>query len=303
MIADAHVHFFSSSFYRTLAAALPAPLTEQPDGAVAIPERLGFTPPGTNETLADRWVTELDEHGVDRALLIASVPGDESSVAAAVERHPTRLSGAFMLNAGVADAGVRLAAAFARPGLRTVCLFPAMHHVAIDDPRSTAVFDIAGQHGRAVFVHCGVLSIGVRKKLGMQSAFDIRLGNPLAVAAAALRYPAVPVVIPHFGAGFFSDALMAATMAPNIVFDTSSSNGWIRFHPGLTLRDVFARTLDVVGPSRLLFGSDSSFFPRGWQRRIYEEQRQVLGGLGVGTDDQAAIFGGNFERVFGIGRE
>ena len=44
---------------------------------------------------------------------------------------------------------------------------------------------------------------------------------------------------------------MAAASAPNILLDTSSSNNWIRFHPGLTLREVFARTLDVVGPTRL----------------------------------------------------
>jgi predicted TIM-barrel fold metal-dependent hydrolase len=297
MIADAHVHFFSSGFYRVLAASRPG--QERGDGALTIPAELGWTPPGSDDELADVWVAELDRYGVSRAMLIASVPGDESSVAAAVSRHPSRFAGGFMLNPAASDARARLDAAFAHAGMRTVCLFPAMHQVAVDDERSVAVFKAAERHGRAVFVHCGVLSVGVRKKIGLPSVFDIRLGDPLAVAAVALRHPAVPVIIPHFGAGFFSQALMAAAMAPNILLDTSSSNAWMAFHPGLTLRDVFARALEVVGPSRLLFGSDSSFFPRGWQHGIYERQRAVLTDLGLGEQDQAAMMSGNFLRVIG----
>ena len=72
----------------------------------------------------------------------------------------------------------------------------------------------------------------------------------------------------------------------------------MKYHPGLTLADVFRTALSVVGPSRLLFGSDSSFFPRGWQKSIFDEQQQVLKALGVSAADQAAIFGGNFERLF-----
>lgn len=297
MVADAHVHFFSSGFYRALGAALPAAARTAADAAETIPRDLGWTAPGTDEELADAWVAELDRHAISRATLIASVHGDESSVAAAVARHPSRFCGAFMLNPAAPDALARLDAAFAHEGMRTVCLFPAMHHVPVDDERSIAVFKAAERHGRAVFVHCGVLSVGVRKKLGLPSPFDIRLGDPLAVAAVAVRHPSVPVVIPHFGAGFFSQALMAASMAPNILFDTSSSNGWVGFHPGLTLRDVFARALDVVGPSRLMFGSDSSFFPRGWQKGVYEQQRQILTDLGLSADDQGGIFGGNLGRI------
>ena len=142
-----------------------------------------------------------------------------------------------------------------------------------------------------------MLSIGVRKKLGLPSRFDLRLGDPLAVAAVAVRHPSVPVVIPHFGAGLFREALMAADAAPNVVLDTSSSNSWTKLHHGLTLRDVFARALDCVGPARLLFGTDSSFFPRGWQRGIHDAQREILDGLGVDAAAQAQVFGGNFVRL------
>jgi predicted TIM-barrel fold metal-dependent hydrolase len=302
-LCDSHCHLFSAAFFRVLGK--DAGVTD--DAAVSLPARLSWDPPGTDEALADRWTGELDRHGVSRAMVIASVPGDEASVAAAVRRHPGRFVGAFMFNpaaphppAGPAPSvAVRLERSFVELGLRTVCLFPAMHHYRLDDERVEAVFAAAEAHGRAVFVHCGVLSVGVRKKLGLPSRFDLRLGDPLAVAAVAVRHPGVPVIIPHFGAGLFREALMAADQAPNIVLDSSSSNGWIKFHHGLTLRDVFARAVECVGPARILFGTDSSFFPRGWQQTILETQKGICVELGLDSAAQDAIFGGNFVRLLG----
>ena len=66
----------------------------------------------------------------------------------------------------------------------------------------------------------------------------------------------------------------------------------------LTLRAVFAAALDSVGPSRILFGTDSSFFPRGWQTGIYESQLALLEDLGVDAVDRQRVFGGNFSQVF-----
>lgn len=295
IINDAHAHFFSAGFFRALARDLEV----DGDPAVALPARLGWEPPGSNHALADRWRDELDRHEVSRTVLIASVPADEASVAEAVGRHPDRFIGAFMANPAAPDAAGRIERAFTHPGLQMVCLFPALHHVPVDDPRSRVVFDLAEQHRKRVFVHCGVLSVGVRKKLGLPSVFDLRLGDPLAVAAVAVRYPTVPVIIPHFGAGFFREALMAAEAAANVLLDTSSSNSWIRLVPGVTMASVFARAIEIAGPSRILFGTDSSFFPRGWQRPIYENQRAVLTDIGVDAASAAAIMGGNFERVFG----
>jgi predicted TIM-barrel fold metal-dependent hydrolase len=286
-INDAHCHFFSSRFLELLAPG--------GGGADAIARRLAWDPPGDAASLADRWAAELDRQGVSRAALIASIPGDGASVAEAVARHPSRFVGFFMHNPAAQGADAMLTRAFEEWGMRTVCLFPAMHGYRLDDEVVDRVFRAASDRGAAVFAHCGVLTVGVRKKLGLPSRFDLRLGDPLALSRTALGYPSVPVIVPHFGAGCFREALMAADQCPTIHFDTSSSNGWIKFHPGLTLDAVFAHALAIVGPSRLLFGTDSSFFPRGWQRPIYEDQRRLLGALDV---DQQAVFAGNFDRLF-----
>ena len=290
MINDAHCHFFSSRFLEVLA----------PDygGADEIAFRLQWDRPGTPTELGDRWIVELDRHGVTRAALIASVPGDAVSVAEAVAHHPHRLVGFFMHNPLAADSAAVLQRAFEQLHMRAVCLFPAMHGYRPDDERVDEVFKAAARHGAAVFVHCGVLTVGVRTKLGLPSRFDLRFGDPLAVSRIALGYPDVPVIIPHFGAGYFREALIAAEQCPTIHFDTSSSNGWIRYTPGLALEQVFRTALAIVGPSRLLFGTDSSFFPRGWQKAIYDDQDRIVSALGVSADDRASIFGGNFDRLF-----
>jgi predicted TIM-barrel fold metal-dependent hydrolase len=290
-ICDAHCHFFSSRFLEILT---------QSGQAASVSNQLGWDPPGTAEELADRWVAELDRHAVSRASLIASIPGDEQSVATAVARHPSRFVGFFMFNPLAPDAASRLASTLADGKFRVVALFPAMHHYRLDDAAVERVFEQAAEHGTAVFVHCGALSVGVRKKLGLPSPFDLRLGDPLGVARMAARFPKVPVIIPHFGAGLLREALMAADQCPNIHLDTSSSNSWMRYHPGLTLDAVFRQALAVAGPERLLFGTDSSFFPRGWQKPIYDAQLQALKAAGASEDAVSTIIGRNFDRLFPV---
>jgi predicted TIM-barrel fold metal-dependent hydrolase len=74
----------------------------------------------------------------------------------------------------------------------------------------------------------------------------------------------------------------------------------MKYQPGLTLEQVFETALAVAGVDRLLFGSDSSFFPRGWHRAIYNVQRAALVDLGVSDAQQAQIFSGNFEKLFSL---
>jgi predicted TIM-barrel fold metal-dependent hydrolase len=235
---------------------------------------------------------------VSRAALIASIPGDEESVAAAVRRHPSRFTGFFMFNPVPADASERLSRALGDMRLRAVCLFPAMHRYRLDDDRVGHAFESAAKHKAVVFAHCGVLSVGVRRKLGLPSPFHLRLGDPLTLATMAASFPSVPVIIPHFGAGFFREALMAADQCANIHLDTSSSNAWMKYHPGLTLEAVFRQALAVTGPDRLLFGTDSSFFPRGWQKPVFEAQDAVLTALALPDAARTQILSGNFNRLF-----
>jgi predicted TIM-barrel fold metal-dependent hydrolase len=296
MLNDAHCHFFSTRFFETLAKQKGL---ADGNAAAAVTAQLEWDAPGTPDVLADRWIAELDKHHVGRAALIASVPGDEESVAIAVARHPARFVGYFMIDPTADGALDRLVATLAKPGMRCACLFPAMHRYALHDDRVLRVVELlARRPGTALFAHCGVLSVGVRKKLGLPNRFEMRFGDPLHLQLAATTWPALPIIVPHFGAGMFREALMLADTCRNVHLDTSSSNGWMKYHPGLTLPIVLAQALAVAGPDRLLFGTDSSFFPRGWQRAIHEQQRTALEGLSADQSVMSRIFGGNFDRLF-----
>ena len=293
---DAHCHFLTRRFFEALGRE------KYPDRAAPsadqIASEIRCQAPGEPDTLADRWIAEMDRHRVARAALIASASGDEDSVSAAVARYPDRFVGFFMLNPTAPDAGERTERAFGQLGLRCVCLFPAMHRYHPDHPAVADVFAAAAKHRAAVFVHCGFLSMEFRSRLQLPNPFDLRCGDPLALAAVAAQFPTVPVIIPHFGAGFFREALMAAEICPNIHLDTSSSNGWVKYVPGLTLTEVFRRALNVIGPDRLIFGTDSSLFPPGWRRVIYGAQRTILDELGTERDAMDQVFSGNFARIF-----
>jgi len=293
-VSDAHVHFLSWGFYSALAqqkgggASVETMLTE-----LSIP-----VPPREPAELGRQWAAELDRHGVSQACLIASVPGDADSVAAAMTACPGRFRGFFFIDPRQPDAMDRLERAFAA-GLRGVCLFPAMFRFSLGSPEVAAIVErTAAQPGAILFVHCGVLSVGIRRRLGLPSHFDMRLSNPLMLHHLALRHPKLPVIVPHFGAGLFREALMLADLCPNVYFDTSSSNSWTKYLcPPPTLEQVFERALAIAGPRRLLFGTDSSVFPRGWNKEVFDRQADILIALGVSAADAALIFGGNLNRI------
>ena len=141
MLNDAHCHFFSPHFFATLGRGLKENDAVLP--AERVIERLGWDDPETPDRLADRWVAELDRHGLARAALIASVPGDAASVSAASQRHPTRFVGFFMVDPTQPEAPIEAASALDRDGLRAICLFPAMHRFPLQDDRVRRLFEVA----------------------------------------------------------------------------------------------------------------------------------------------------------------
>ena len=296
-VCDAHIHFFSHSFYCSIAAQKNDLSPGSGDPAQAVARILNWdAPPPEPQGLAGIWARELDRHGVSRAALIASLPGDEASVAAAAAAFPDRFCGYFMVNPLAAGALERVEDAMAS-GLQGICFFPAMHRYSMNDPRVEPILQAASTRaGIVIFVHCGVLTVGIRSKLGLGSPFDMRYSNPIDLHPMALLHPKMNFVVPHFGAGYLREALMLCDMCPNVHLDTSSSNSWMRYQ-ALDLKQVFSRALDVAGPKRLLFGTDSSFFPRGWQEPVFSSQDRALYELGLSKPDAQAILGGNLDRL------
>jgi len=293
-VCDAHVHFFSHRFYTSLA------IQKKFQDAAALGPVLEWTIPSQDPVeLAQAWAAELDRRGVERASLIASLPGDEESVEAAVSAFPDRFYGYCMIDPLQPDALERVRGMFERKLIRCLCFFPAMHRYSIADSRLIPIFEAAADRRAAVFVHCGAFSMGVRKKLGLPPQSDLRYSNPIDLHPVAQHFPQIRFIIPHFGAGYLREALMLADLVPNVYLDTSSSNRWIAYDSSnLDLRTVFRRAIDLIGPKRILFGTDSSFFPRGWNTAIFEQQSKILYELALDIDQARLILHDNLVNLF-----
>ncbi len=292
MIIDGHVHIFSRRFYQFWADEARVSIEQAAD-------KTGAEIPATDDTVAlgDRWVAELDKHGVDRAVVFSSVIGDGGAIGQIVAKHPTRFSGFFFLNPTHQDAMQRIRRGLSEAKLRGACLFPAMHHFYPDDERLHPMFTLLDKADAAAFIHFGMLKIPIQQKLGMSPTVDLKYSNPIRLHSVANQFPNLKFIIPHFGAGYFHETLMLGSQAKNIYVDTASSNSWISLYPGLTLETVFEQALEVFGPDRILFGTDSSSFPRGWRNDNFKRQQEALASIGASKVDQDKIFGGNMAAV------
>ena len=97
--------------------------------------------------------------------------------------------------------------------------------------------------------------------------------NPGALERVARDFPTIQFVIPHFGIQYVKELLFLCWACDNVNVDTSGSNQWVRWMPyPLTLDDLLRKFHETVGPDRILFGSDSSWFPRGFSIRYLQDQ-------------------------------
>ena len=295
-VVDAHTHFFPKSFFThlgTLAGVGP--------DASAVAKKLAWNEPDEQpQDTARRWTAELDRHGVDRAIAIHTLPGDLESAGKGVASSSGRLVGFAQINPLAEGAAVAAQRAVEEYGFRGIALFPAMFRFSMNSDAVFAMLEIANRHSLCVFVHCGVLKVGFRTQMGIPSAFDSSFSNPLSLQRPAIEFPRAKFIVPHMGSGLFRELLMVADQCPNIFTDTSAIAGWARYLPGnMTAADVLRQAIRVMSSRRILFGSDSSFFPRGWRRDIFDEQVMTFEEAELSSEQVRHILAENADSVLG----
>ncbi len=299
-LIDFHSHFFSRPFFEALAAASPqAGSVDEKLARAAAAAKIELPPTDVGAHLA-RWTAQWDRHGVEHAVSFASLPAEAPALEQAVKLGNGRLTAFALLDPKADGAAARAEDLLDRRGFRGLLFFPAMHLFDPSGPEAAAVFDVIERRQAIAVVHCGLLQVKLRDLLGLPRPYDFRFANPLHLVPAANRFRAVKFVIPHFGAGMFRETLMAGSQCENVFVDTSSSNDWIKTQEAPTsLAQVFARALAVFGASRILFGTDSSTFPRGFRADLVAAQREALVACGASADQQDAIFRGNAAQLLG----
>ena len=178
-------------------------------------------------------------------------------------------------------------------GLRGYKIIAPHHRDRLDDERLYPLWETAERLKIPVIIHFGPL-----RYEGIVAGPNI---NPLVLQDVARAFPDVPFVVPHFGCGYPRELLHLMWVCGNVYVDTSGSNEWMRWMPyALDLRALFAKFLGTVGAQRIIFGTDSSWFPRGFARRYLEVQLEACRELGLGDGDVRLIFAGNAARLLGL---
>jgi len=239
------------------------------------------------EENAGRWKSEFDRYDIAGGAFI-SMENNYDNLEGFMALD-SRFHGYAFLNPLREDGPAYLEESVKKYGLRGLKLIATNQRFHPYDERIYPLWEKAEELGIPVLIHMGA-SIGY--------SADFRYANPLDLQPVLRDFPDLVFMLAHFGVGFFREALITAYQCDNIYFDTSSSNIWMKYmgYP-ITLKDVFRYALDAVGPGRLVFGTDSSYFPRGYRYDILAEQKKALDDLNVPLEDQAKIFGGNIKRL------
>jgi predicted TIM-barrel fold metal-dependent hydrolase len=246
----------------------------------------------TWEEQADRWLAELDRHGIDRVGFATA--GDNDTLAKVVARHPDRFLGFAHHNPFAPDAAPELERAVTRLGLRGYkILAPALER-PVSDRVLYPIWEVCERLGIPVLIHFGMLGAGGGISWNGRD-------NPGLLEQVAKDFPTVEFVVPHFGIQYVTELLFLCWACQNVNVDTSGSNQWTRWMPyPLSLEDLLRKFYETIGPERILYGSDSSWFPRGYSIRYLQDQIRACRFMNMPTDALEKIFGGNAARLLGL---
>jgi hypothetical protein len=295
-IIDSHLHLVTAGTHRVKLqrlSGLDPRLVEayQRRWNDSLASRRETTPeadPPDVQTVARRWTAALDAAGIERGVFFTS-PDYHDDLLTFISLNPGRLVGYTTFDPTDRASADLLRRQVGEHGVQGLKLYPMAQGYHVDDEACSAVYGVCEAKRLPVIIHFGI---------SISATHDLRCGSPIDLAGPALRYPSVNWIIPHFGAGFFRETLMVAAQYQNVHIDTSSSNNWTRSAPHpLTVTDLFRRTLDTVGSERLIFGTDSSFFPRGYRTNILNDQLAICHDLNLSPEQIDSIFRGNIRRI------
>ena len=292
-ILDCHIHFFTKTIMEASRQRrehanphLAAAAQRNHERHMKKANNLQWDAPVDAHDAAQRWLHELDRAGITRGCFMA--PTAENPELRAFLATNDRFIGLSWINATEPDAAATLERE-RDAGLVGVKLYPVSAGYRINDRRCYPLYEAAARTGMFVLIHLGV-TVGYHA--------DLAYANPLDLHPVARDFPDVNFVVAHFGAGFMRESLMLAYQQENVYFDTSGSNNWRRTQvEDVSLKQVFERFLHGAGAERILYGSDSTNFPRGYRVNVLEEQLDVLEELDITDEDRALILGGNLKRL------
>ena len=247
---------------------------------------LGYKPSFANGQFTVReLIDHLDRKHVQRALAMHFIsplrsPGDFAQaneyVAEALTYSPTRLVGGVVVNPIYRDLALEEVERYHQLGFAAIKLHPAFHHYQINSPAVDEVAELGGKLGLPLLIH---------------SDFSSDVCSPYEIVRLARRFENTTFIMAHFGMQPQLCARVPEIVGEveNVVLDTSQTADfpW----------EIYVNPVRVLGPHRLLFGSD------GPECDITVNLRKLevaIEDYGLEQSDATQILAGNAARLFGV---
>ena len=159
--------------------------------------------------------------------------------------------------------------------LHGVKVHPLFQGFALDDPGLWEILE-ALQGEFPIIVHVGHGGEGAERC------------TPAMLRELAQRFPRLDVIACHFGGYKLLEEAEEQVIGLPVYVDTSWPPGLASIEP-----DRVRRLIDRHGPERVIFASD-------WPMADPAADLAAVRGLGLGADEEAAVLGGNLERMLGL---
>lgn len=250
--------------------------------------------PATLEESVEKWIADMDAKGVDKLCFVTAGGFDVSNdnMEKIVRLGGGRFVGYAHHNPFAPNAAEMFEDAIVNKGLRGMKILGPGIDGALDDPQLWPLWEVAEKYNVPVLFHFGIMggAGGIAKHVNM---------SPMIIHDVAKCFPRVKFIVPHFGCGQLVDTFMLCWACPNVYIDTSGSNQWTRWMPyKITVKDLLQRYYETIGPERIIFGTDGSWFPRGFVTKYFDMQVRDCYELGFRDEDVQNIFAGNIERIW-----
>lgn len=248
--------------------------------------------PPDDDTQADRWAAEVDKYGLRAVGFVTG--GGNDNLARIVSKHPDKFVGFAHHYPFADDAATELKRAVTELGLKGYKLLAPSLDRPIEDEAAYPVWEMCAELDIPVLIHFGIQGGGG----GIAWHENI---NPLKLHNVAKDFPDVTFVVPHFGCAWIRETLQLCWACANVSIDTCGSNQWVRWVDGdWTVKKLFRKYLETIGAERIIFGTDSSYFPRGFAIRYLQDQIRDCRELGLPHEQLQMIFAGNAAKLFKI---
>ncbi len=285
-----------------------------------IEERLG--------DLGEGRLAFMDESGVDVQVLSVTTPGlhnleaaesvglarrTNDQVAATIAKYPTRFQGfATLPTAAPAEAALELERGVLQLGLCGAMLCGRTREKHLDHPDFRPMLGVAARLGVPLYVHPQIPQRTVREALysGFGEPVDTAFATfglgwhyeagiqfvRLMLAGVFDEYPELQIILGHWGEVvlFYLErlnSLARVTKLQRPVADYFRQNLYVT-PSGMWSQAYLQRSLEVVGPERIIFSTD---YP--YQYRPGRPGRALLEAATLSPEDKERFAHGNWERL------